>query len=197
MLRVTGLIKRFQSEQRADLAAVDDVSFEVETGKLLTLLGPSGCGKTTTLRSIAGLEEPDDGEIQLGSRVVFSASKAVSVPSNRRACRDGFPKLRDLAAYDGISKRRLSFGRQRGFEDGSSRARGKILGLVGLEEMMDRPAPFLSGGQQQRVALARALVAEPEVLLLDEPLSNLDANANRCASRCARSSNGSGLRRFT
>jgi len=84
LLRVSGLKKRFQTEQRAGVIAVNDISFEVDTGKLLTLLGPSGCGKTTTLRAIAGLEEPDDGEIQLGSSVVFSGSKGVSVPSNRR-----------------------------------------------------------------------------------------------------------------
>ena len=175
MLRVTGLIKRYQSEQRADLAAVDDVSFEVETGKLLTLLGPSGCGKTTTLRSIAGLEEPDDGEIQLGSRVVFSASKAVSVPSNRRRVGMVFQSYAiwpHMTVFQNVAYPLEGSGVSR--TEVRERV-AKVLGLVGLEEMMDRPAPFLSGGQQQRVALARALVAEPEVLLLDEPLSNLDA----------------------
>ena len=78
MLRVTGLSKQFQSEQGVEVAAVNDVSFEVETGKLLTLLGPSGCGKTTTLRCIAGLEDPDNGEIQLGSHLVFSRARWIA-----------------------------------------------------------------------------------------------------------------------
>jgi iron(III) transport system ATP-binding protein len=175
LLRVTGLIKRFQSEQRADLAAVDDVSFEVETGKLLTLLGPSGCGKTTTLRSIAGLEEPDAGEIQLGSSVVFSRSRGVSLPSNRRRVGMVFQSYAiwpHMTVFQNVAYPLEGSGVSRN----EVRKRvARVLGLVGLEALMERPAPFLSGGQQQRVALARALVAEPEVLLLDEPLSNLDA----------------------
>ena len=175
MLRVSGLKKRFQTEQRAGVIAVNDISFEVETGKLLTLLGPSGCGKTTTLRAIAGLEEPDDGEIQLGSRVVFSAAKAVSVPSNRRRVGMVFQSYAiwpHMTVFQNVAYP-LEGG---GISRNETRERvSRVLGLVGLEELMERPAPFLSGGQQQRVALARALVAEPEVLLLDEPLSNLDA----------------------
>ena len=84
MLRVTGLKKQFQTEQGAPVNAVDNVSFEVETGKLLTLLGPSGCGKTTTLRSLAGLEEPDAGEIQIGSTIVYSGTRGFSLSPNRR-----------------------------------------------------------------------------------------------------------------
>ncbi|HEU0039219.1 MAG TPA: ABC transporter ATP-binding protein [Verrucomicrobiae bacterium] len=175
MLRVSGLKKRFQTEQRAGVIAVNDISFEVDTGKLLTLLGPSGCGKTTTLRAIAGLEEPDDGEIQLGSRVVFSAAKAVAVPSNRRRVGMVFQSYAiwpHMTVFQNVAYP-LEGG---GISRNETRERvARVLGLVGLEELMERPAPFLSGGQQQRVALARALVAEPEVLLLDEPLSNLDA----------------------
>jgi len=175
LLRVSGLKKRFQTEQRAGVIAVNDISFEVETGKLLTLLGPSGCGKTTTLRAIAGLEEPDDGEIQLGSRVVFSAAKAVAVPSNRRRVGMVFQSYAiwpHMTVFQNVAYP-LEGG---GISRNETRERvARVLGLVGLEELMERPAPFLSGGQQQRVALARALVAEPEVLLLDEPLSNLDA----------------------
>ena len=192
MLRVSGLKKRFQTEQRAGVNAVDDVSFEVETGKLLTLLGPSGCGKTTTLRVIAGLEEPDDGEIQLGSSVVFSGSKSVSVPSNRRRVGMVFQSYAiwpHMTVFQNVAYP-LEGG---GISRNETRERvARVLGLVGLEDLLDRPAPFLSGGQQQRVALARALVAEPEVLLLDEPLSNLDAKlreqmrvelrAQRCAA---------------
>ena len=175
MLRVSGLKKRFQTEQGAGVAAVNDVSFEVETGKLLTLLGPSGCGKTTTLRAIAGLEEPDDGEIQLGSSVVFSRSRGVSLPSNRRRVGMVFQSYAiwpHMTVFQNVAYPLEGAGLARN----EVRKRvARVLGLVGLEELMERPAPFLSGGQQQRVALARALVAEPEVLLLDEPLSNLDA----------------------
>ena len=175
MLRVSGLKKRFQTEQRAGVNAVNDVSFEVETGKLLTLLGPSGCGKTTTLRAIAGLEEPDDGEIQLGSSVVFSGSKGVSVPSNRRRVGMVFQSYAiwpHMTVFQNVAYP-LEGG---GISRNETRERvTRVLSLVGLEDLLERPAPFLSGGQQQRVALARALVAEPEVLLLDEPLSNLDA----------------------
>ena len=175
MLRVTGLKKHFQTEQGAPVMAVDNVSFEVETGKLLTLLGPSGCGKTTTLRSLAGLEEPDAGEIQIGSNIVYSGTRGFSLPPNRRRVGMVFQSYAiwphmtvfQNVAYplegSGVSKKEV---RERV---------AHVLALVGLEGLIERPAPFLSGGQQQRVALARALVAEPEVLLLDEPLSNLDA----------------------
>ena len=175
MLRVTGLSKRFHSEQGVAVAAVNDVSFEVETGKLLTLLGPSGCGKTTTLRSIAGLEDPDDGEIQLGSHVVFSRARGVSLPSNRRRVGMVFQSYAiwpHMTVFQNVAYPLEGSGVSR--KEVRERV-ARVLSLAGLEELMDRPAPFLSGGQQQRVALARALVAEPEVLLLDEPLSNLDA----------------------
>jgi len=175
LLRVSGLKKRFRTEQGAGVAAVSDVSFEVETGKLLTLLGPSGCGKTTTLRAIAGLEEPDEGEIQLGPKVVFSASRGVSVPSNRRRVGMVFQSYAiwpHMTVFQNVAYPLEGGGLAR--KEVRTRV-ARVLGLVGLEELMERPAPFLSGGQQQRVALARALVAEPEVLLLDEPLSNLDA----------------------
>src|SRR5262249_13531054 len=90
MLRVTGLKKHFETDRGASVAAVYDVSFEVETGRLLTLLGPSGCGKTTTLRLIAGLEEPDGGEIQIGSNLVFSGARRFSLLPNRRRVGIGF-----------------------------------------------------------------------------------------------------------
>ena len=175
MLRVTGLKKQFQTEQGAPVAAVDDVSFEVETGKLLTLLGPSGCGKTTTLRSIAGLEEPDSGEIQIGSTVVFSGTRGFSLPPNRRRMGMVFQSYAiwpHMTVFQNVAYPLEGAGASK--KEIRNRVE-YVLALVGLEKFSDRPAPFLSGGEQQRVALARALVAEPEVLLLDEPLSNLDA----------------------
>jgi iron(III) transport system ATP-binding protein len=175
MLRVTGLKKRFETNQGASVAAVDDVSFEVETGRLLTLLGPSGCGKTTTLRSIAGLEEPDGGEIQIGSTVVFSGTRGFSLPPNRRRVGMVFQSYAiwpHMTVFQNVAYPLEGSG----VSKIEARKRVEhVLALVGLEALIERPAPFLSGGQQQRVALARALVAEPEVLLLDEPLSNLDA----------------------
>jgi len=174
MLRVTGVQKRFGSNDPDAPAAVADVSFELPTGKMLTLLGPSGCGKTTTLRSIAGLETPDGGEIQIGSRVVFSHARGLSVSSAQRRVGMVFQSYAiwpHMTVFEnvafplragGISEREIKKRVER------------ILALVGLEVHTERSAPLLSGGQQQRVALARALVAEPEILLLDEPLSNLD-----------------------
>jgi iron(III) transport system ATP-binding protein len=175
VLRVTGLKKQFQTERDAPVTAVDNVSFEVETGKLLTLLGPSGCGKTTTLRSLAGLEEPDSGEIQIGSTIVFSATRGISLPPHRRRVGMVFQSYAiwpHMTVFQNVAYplegSRVSKGEIRKRVE-------RVLALVGLETFIERPAPFLSGGQQQRVALARALVAEPDVLLLDEPLSNLDA----------------------
>jgi iron(III) transport system ATP-binding protein len=175
MLRVTGLKKQFEADRGASIAAVDNVSFEVETGKLLTLLGPSGCGKTTTLRSIAGLEEPDGGEIQIGSTVVFSKTRRFSLPPNRRRVGMVFQSYAiwpHMTVFQNVAYPLEGSGVQK--REVRKRVE-HVLALVGLEGFIERPAPFLSGGQQQRVALARALVAEPEVLLLDEPLSNLDA----------------------
>ncbi len=155
--------------------AVDDVTLEAPEGKILTLLGPSGCGKTTTLRCIAGLERPDDGEIRFGDRVVFSRSRGVFVPPERRHIGMVFQSYAiwpHMTVFENVAYplrvRRVS----------PAEVRKRVqaaLELVGLAALADRPAPYLSGGQQQRVALARALVYEPQVLLLDEPLSNLDA----------------------
>jgi len=175
MLRVTGLKKQFETDRGASVAAVYDVSFEVETGRLLTLLGPSGCGKTTTLRLIAGLEEPDGGEIQIGSNVVFSGARRFSLLPNRRRVGMVF---QSYAIWPHMTVFQNVAYPLEGSRVSKSEVRKRVehvLALVGLEAFIERPAPFLSGGQQQRVALARALVAEPEVLLLDEPLSNLDA----------------------
>ncbi|MER3456282.1 MAG: ABC transporter ATP-binding protein [candidate division GAL15 bacterium] len=155
--------------------AVDDVTLEAPEGKILTLLGPSGCGKTTTLRCIAGLERPDDGEIRFGDRVLFSRAPSVFVPPEHRQIGMVFQSYAiwpHMTVFENVAYplrvRRVP----------SAEVRKRVqaaLELVGLAALADRPAPYLSGGQQQRVALARALVYEPQVLLLDEPLSNLDA----------------------
>jgi iron(III) transport system ATP-binding protein len=149
----------------------------VPEGKLVTLLGPSGCGKTTTLRLIAGLERPDAGEIFIGDRCVYSSSRGVFVGAHQRPIGIVFQSYAiwpHMTVVDNVMFP-LRVGRSKTSRKEASRRAREALELVGLHDLADRPAPALSGGQQQRVALARALIREPEVLLLDEPLSNLDA----------------------
>jgi len=160
---------------RQTVAAVNDVSLTAPDGQIVTLLGPSGCGKSTTLRCIAGLERPDDGEILFDDRPLFSRVRRISVPPERRNAGMVF---QSYAIWPHLSVfQNVAYPLQvRGLpaNEVSQRVR-QSLALVGLSGLEDRPGPYLSGGQQQRVVLARALVYQPEVLLLDEPLSNLDA----------------------
>ena len=157
------------SKKYGDVAAVRDVSLEIAKGEFFFLLGPSGCGKTTLLRMIAGFVEPDAGEIRFGDRLMNA------VPAHRRNTGMVFQNyalwphmsVRENVAY-GLELRRVSREELR-------RRVGRVIELVRLEGLEERRPNQLSGGQQQRVALARALVIEPDVLLLDEPLSNLDA----------------------
>ena len=163
-----GLTKRFD-----DVVAVDSVDLHVAAGEFLSLLGPSGCGKTTTLRLIAGFEQPDEGSVLIGGDDVSR------LPPYRRDVNTVFqsyalfPHLRvlDNVAY-GLKQRGLSKAQRH------DRARA-MLELVRLPEVEARKPKQLSGGQQQRVALARALVMEPKVLLLDEPLGALDLKVRR------------------
>jgi ABC-type Fe3+/spermidine/putrescine transport system ATPase subunit len=170
-MRVERLRKAFGTGR----PAVDDVSFAVAAGEIVVLLGPSGCGKTTTLRCVAGLEQPTSGTIEIGGAVVSAPERGVLLP----------PRLRNIGmvfqsyavwphmtvwqnvAYPLRTRRlpRAEIGRKV----------DAVLALVGLSEDAQRPVVVLSGGQMQRVALARSLVYEPKLLLLDEPLSNLDA----------------------
>jgi iron(III) transport system ATP-binding protein len=157
--------------------AVRGVRFTVKPGEFYTLLGASGCGKTTVLRCIAGLESPDRGHIAIGDQVVFSSAERIAVPPYRRDIGMVFQSYAiwpHMNVFDNVSFPLVS-GRRRFSRQQVHEKTMRALNLVHLEELADRSAPFLSGGQQQRVALARALVAEPTVLLLDEPLSNLDA----------------------
>lgn len=174
MINATNLRKVFFDGSK-EVRAVDGVSFTVPAGKLFTLLGPSGCGKTTTLRCIAGLETPTSGEITIGKSVMFDARRRVSVPPNKRHIGMVFQSYAiwpHMTVFQNVYYPLKSRGFSRA--EAKERAHG-ALEAVGLLDLEDRPAPRLSGGQQQRVALARALAGNPEVLLLDEPLSNLDA----------------------
>jgi len=155
--------------------AVDNVSFDVQEGELLVLLGPSGCGKTTTLRMIAGLEEPDAGDIWIGNRPVSSAQKNLFVPTEKRNIGMVFQSYAiwpHMTVFDNVAYPLKVRGAARNVIQEKVE---QTLALVGLHGLETRSATQLSGGQQQRVALARAIVFEPRLLLLDEPLSNLDA----------------------
>lgn len=173
---IEGLRKHYRG-----VAAVDDVSLTIPSGQLVTLLGPSGCGKTTTLNCIAGLEQPDAGLIRAGTVVLTDMARRMVLPPERRQLGMVF---QSYALWPHMTVRQnLGFGlRLRKVSTAEMNRRiDETLELVGLGGMADRYPFQLSGGQQQRVALARAVVTEPQVLLLDEPLSNLDAKVREQA----------------
>jgi len=182
MLDVTNLIKTFstsRAEKRGRVLAVDDITFTVKEGELFTLLGPSGCGKTTTLRCVAGLETPDSGEIAVGDRVFFSSAKRTRVPANERGLGMVFQSYAiwpHMNVFKNVAfpLQVLPRSRRPSRKQVTERVE-RSLAVVKLDHLASRQATDLSGGQQQRLALARALVMEPPLLLLDEPLSNLDA----------------------
>jgi iron(III) transport system ATP-binding protein len=169
-LDLKGLTKQFLSRDQGDwVTAVDAIDLSVEPGELITLLGPSGCGKTTTLRMIAGFELPSGGELILDGELINTR------PPNQRQMAmvfQSYALFPHLSVFENVA-----YGlRLRSLTAIEINKRvGSILELVGLQGLGDRAPNQLSGGQQQRVALARALVLEPKVLLMDEPLSNLDA----------------------
>jgi iron(III) transport system ATP-binding protein len=173
---VRRVVKEFnQTQTQGSVRAVDEVSFDVADGELLVLLGPSGCGKTTSLRMIAGLEEPDGGDVWIGQRLVSSADQNVFVPTEKRNIGMVFQSYAiwpHMTVFDNIAyPLRVRRAPRAVILDKVDRT----LELLSLQGLANRPATQLSGGQQQRVALARAIVFEPRLLLLDEPLSNLDA----------------------
>src|SRR6186713_706973 len=168
-VELRGLTKRFGS-----LAVVDNVSLKIDHGQLVCLLGPSGCGKTTTLRLLAGFLEPSDGEIHVGDRLVSSTAR--TLPPEQRNMSMIFQSyalwphmtVTENIVY-GLRLRKLD-------RDTIAKKLSAILATTKLEALAQRYPGELSGGQDRRVALARALIVEPQTLLLDEPLSNLDAN---------------------
>ncbi|MCH8097888.1 MAG: ABC transporter ATP-binding protein [Proteobacteria bacterium] len=178
MIEIEDLKKQYVSDDGTPGGGIFGISFDVAEGELFTLLGPSGCGKTTTLRSIAGLELPERGRISLAGKDIYNSATRVSVPMYERDIGMVFqsyaiwPHMNvfENAAYPLKVSRTRNFSRKEIHEKVV-----EILEMVGLGEFIRRPSTQLSGGQQQRLALARALTREPRLLLLDEPLSNLDA----------------------
>jgi iron(III) transport system ATP-binding protein len=177
VLQVDGLCTEYHGDRGQVVKAAQDVSFTVEEGRLFTLLGPSGCGKTTTLRSIAGLERPRAGEITVNGQPVYSSSKRIFVAPNRRGFGMVFQSYAiwpHMNVFQNVAFP-LEVGARRYARQQIRDKVARVLTAVQLDHLADREATKLSGGQQQRLALARALVMEPALLLLDEPLSNLDA----------------------
>lgn len=167
---IENLTKKF-----GDVVAVNNVSLTIEPGSFLTLLGPSGCGKTTLLRCISGLEDPDDGEIIIGDKLVYSRSKGISLPAGDR---DLGLVFQNYALWPHMNVyKNITFAleiQKMSKEDMDARVK-ESLNEVQMSGYEDRYPREMSGGQQQRIALARMLAYRPKVFLMDEPLSNLDA----------------------
>jgi iron(III) transport system ATP-binding protein len=180
MLELRDLVKTFAPDNGASgrTRAVDGISLEVPPGRIFTLLGPSGCGKTTTLRCIAGLERPDAGEVSVDGRLLFSSDQGVNVPASERGLGMVFQSYAiwpHMTVWQHAAFPLAAAPRRRRPSRAEIRRRAeRALVAVQLDGLAARRATDLSGGEQQRLALARALVLEPPLLLLDEPLSNLD-----------------------
>ena len=176
MISIRSLRKTFRSGADS-VQAVNEVDLQVEEKEFFVLLGLSGSGKTTLLRCVAGLEKPEAGEIRLGEQIVSSAERRIFIPPEDRALGMVFQSYAvwpHMTVFENVAFPLVNGKRKLPRSQVRERANG-ALELVQLSDLADRPVPFLSGGQQQRVALARALAVEPKVLLMDEPLSNLDA----------------------
>ena len=170
-LTISSLSKEFGNTR-----VVTDLDLQVAKGEMLVLVGPSGCGKTTTLRCIAGLENPSTGTIRIGDRMVTAIDEGINLPPEQREIGMVFQSYAvwpHMTVFNNVAYPLRAIGVPRGEIPGRVM---NTLRLVQLEELAERYSSQISGGQQQRVALARSLVAEPKLLLFDEPLSNLDAS---------------------
>jgi iron(III) transport system ATP-binding protein len=168
-VKLTNLVKQYNSQKKDSVVAVNHINIEIPEGEFVTLLGPSGCGKTTTLRMIAGFEDPTEGTIEIG------AQEITSLTPDKRDTAMVFQSYALFPHYDVYNNISYGLRLKKLPEKTISEKVNKIIKLVGLDDLQDRFPNQMSGGQQQRVALARALVMEPAVMLFDEPLSNLDA----------------------
>ena len=169
-VRIEKLIKRF-----GNVEAIAGVDIHIPEGKIVTLLGPSGCGKTTTLRCLAGFENPDEGKIWIGDQLIFDSKQKINLSPQKRGMGMVFQSYAvwpHMSVFENIA---FPLRIRKVARATVNEQVGKALKMVGIEELKDRLPSEISGGQQQRVAFARAIVYEPSVLLLDEPLSNLDA----------------------
>ncbi len=176
LISVRGLQKSFKA-QHGRVDALRAIDLEVREGEFCVLLGPSGCGKTTTLRCVAGLERPDRGEIEIAGQIVNSTERRIYVPTERRDLGMVFQSYAiwpHMNVFQNVAFP-LTQGQKKYPKSMVAEKVRAALKRVQLEGLEDRPATDLSGGQQQRVAMARAMVTEPKILLMDEPLSNLDA----------------------
>ena len=173
-IQIKGVTRDYYSEGKR-IRALDNVNLVIPANHIFTLLGPSGCGKTTLLRCIVGLESPDAGEVIIGDEIVWSKEKDIFVPPEKRGLGMVFQTYAiwpHMNVFDNVA---FPLQNRNTSKDEIKKSVARVLEFVQLEGFERRPATKLSGGQQQRVALARALVAEPKVILFDEPLSNLDA----------------------
>lgn len=177
---IRDLVVEFEGNRHGTgTVAIDHISLTIEEGTFVVLVGPSGCGKTTLLNAIAGLNRPNSGEIRIGNRVAVDTSKSVFMPSEKRGIGMVF---QSYALWPHMSvEENVEFPLKRAGLDKRLRREKvqRVLSLVHCEHLKRRYAGQLSGGQQQRIALARAVVSEPALLLLDEPLSNLDSFLRR------------------
>lgn len=175
VLSVSSLKKCFLSTHVNPVKAIDDITLDVHKGEMVVLLGPSGCGKTTLLRCVAGLESPDTGRITIGNKLVFSDQRRVNVPTQHRALSMMFQSYAlwpHMTTFDNVAYPL----RTKSVPEQTIRQRVTgILEIAGVGHLIHEFPSRMSGGQQQRVALARALVAESQLILFDEPLSNVDA----------------------
>ena len=172
---MSGIEVRQLKKQFGAFIAVNDVDLEAKSGEMLTLLGPSGCGKTTTLRMIAGLEEPSGGVIRAGTRTIYDSAKRTNVPTENRGLGMVFQSYA-IWPHMTVAENVAFPLKMRGVPKNERTDLVRdVLKMVGLDGLESKSATRLSGGQQQRIAFARALVFKPDLLLLDEPLSNLDA----------------------
>jgi iron(III) transport system ATP-binding protein len=177
MITIRQVKKAFLQAREREVVALDGVDLQFEDEEFFVLLGPSGSGKTTLLRCVAGLERPDEGEILLGTKLVYSSSRRLFVPPEERGLGMVFQSYAiwpHMTVLENVVLP-LTHG-PRGLSKSLAKEKAmRALAMVQMAGLEGRPVPLLSGGQQQRVALARALAVEPAVLLMDEPLSNLDA----------------------